>query len=103
LWDDVLRGYSAALDEQRTFLLTAGADELQDVRLLLPPIFAPPITMPPMPAEFVAWAQALMLDTQGLTELAADTLARIPAPAPRRNTAVTGEVTAGHATWDRSL
>ena len=103
VWDDVLRAYSAALDEQRTFLLTASADELQDQRVLLPPIFAPPMSMPPMPAEFVAWAQALMLDTHGLTELAADTLDRIPTPGPRRHSTVTGEVTAGHSTWDRSL
>jgi hypothetical protein len=102
LWDDVLRAYSAALDEQRAFLLTASADELQAAGVLLPPIFAPPLTMPPMPTEFVAWAQALMLDTQGLTELAADTLGRIPAPAPRRHVPSTGEVT-GSATWDRTL
>jgi hypothetical protein len=105
LWDDVLRSYAQSLDDQRSFLLTAQPDQLVDGGSWMPPTFAPPAFMPPMPDEFVGWAQALLRDTEGLAQLAAEVLERIPAPMPRalRRLPTTGEVTTGQSTWDRSM
>ncbi|MCU1360323.1 MAG: hypothetical protein JWN99_1612 [Ilumatobacteraceae bacterium] len=105
LWDDVLRAYAESLDEQRAYLLSAQPDELADSRTWMPPTFALPASMPPMPDEFASWAQALLRDTEGLAQLAADVLDSIPAPtmrAPRR-LPTTGEITNGQSTWDRSM
>jgi hypothetical protein len=103
LWDDVLRSYAASLDEQRDFLLTARPDELLDERVLLPPMFAPPASMPPMPAQFESWARALLRDTEGLALLAADALQRIPVPMNRPRRPTTGAIIGGQSTLDRSL
>ena len=104
LWDDVLRSYAASLEEQRAFLLTAHPDELLDERVSMPPTFAPPATLPPMPDEFSSWARALLHETEGLALLAADVLAQMPAPSPRpyRPAPMTGELT-GRPTWDRTM
>jgi hypothetical protein len=105
LWDDVLRSYAESLDEQRAYLLTAQPDELIDGGRWMPPMFAPPASMPPMPDEFASWARALLRETEGLARLAADVLERIPAPTPRalRPQPTTGEITTGQSTWDRSM
>ena len=105
LWDDVLRSYAQSLDEQRAYLLSAEPDDLIDGGHWLPPTFAPPASMPPMPDEFASWAHALLRDTEGLAQLAAEVLDRLPPPtlrAPRR-LPTTGEVSSGQATWDRSM
>jgi hypothetical protein len=103
LWDDVLRSYAVSLDEQRDFLLTARPDELTDERVLLPPMFAPPASLPPMPPEFASWAHALLRDTEGLAQLAADVLQRMPVPVNRLHRPTTGAITGGQSTLDRSL
>jgi hypothetical protein len=104
LWDDVLRSYAASLDEQRDFLLTARPDQLVDARVVLPPMFAPPASMPPMPPEFESWARALLRDTEGLALLAADALERMPTPINRpRRPSTTGAIIGGQSTLDRSL
>jgi hypothetical protein len=104
LWDDVLRSYAASLDEQRSFLLTAQPDELADERVWMPPTFMPPASMPPMPASFEPWARALLRDTEGLAQLAADTLERMPVPAPRQRPSMAMAATATtRPTLDRAL
>jgi hypothetical protein len=103
VWDDVLRSFAAALDDQRAFLLTAGEDDLSDVRVLLPPTFEPPASLPPMPDQFAGWARSLLAEVDGLTQFAADVLARMPAPAPRVPRLIeTGAIT-GRTAWDRSM
>ncbi|MBI5087585.1 MAG: hypothetical protein HZB15_01580 [Actinobacteria bacterium] len=101
VWEDVLRSYAAVLDEQRAFLLTAGPDDLADPRALLPPPFAPPVALPPLPAELESWAQSLAVETDGLAQLAADVLARLPVPQPPRRLPTAG--TSSSPTLDRSL
>jgi hypothetical protein len=105
LWEDVLRSYEDSLGEQRSFLMTAQPDELADTRMWMPPTFAPPASMPPMPDEFVAWAQQLLADTDALAHLAADVLDSMPPPPtrPLRRAPMTGEVAHGQSTWDRTL
>jgi hypothetical protein len=105
LWEDVLRSYEDSLDEQRSFLMSAQPDELTDTRRWMPPTFAPPTSMPPMPAAFASWAQQLLAATDELARTAADVLDRMPPPQtrPLRRGPATGEVTYGQATWDRSM
>lgn len=103
LWDDVLRSYAASLDEQRAFLLTARPDELADERVFMPPTFMPPASMPPMPTSFEPWARALLRDTEGLAQLAADALERLPAPTPRQRPAMAFASSATPSTLDKAL
>jgi hypothetical protein len=105
LWEDVLRSYEQSLDEQRTFLQNAEPDELSDTRSWMPPTFAPPASMPPMPDEFASWVRQLLVETEGLARFAADVLERLPVPSARgsRRAQATGEVSNGQSTWDRSL
>jgi hypothetical protein len=103
LWEDVLRSYALTLDEQRAFLLTAHPDELADARLLMPPPFMPPATLPPMPADLEPWAMSLARDTEGLAQLAADVLARMPLPVARPRRDALGGASARPPTLDRAL
>ena len=103
LWEDVLRSYAQSLDEQRAYLLTASPDELADGRSWMPPPFAPPATMPPMPPELESWAQALLRETEGLVQLTADALARMPLPPQRPRRPPAFGAGAGPSKLDRSL
>jgi hypothetical protein len=105
LWEDVLNSYAASLDDERSYLMSVQPDELADTRTWMPPTFAPPASMPPMPDEFVSWARALLAETEGLALMAADVLQRMPVPTTRalRRMPTTGEITNGQSTWDGSL
>ncbi|MGD9999347.1 MAG: hypothetical protein AB7L17_16725 [Ilumatobacteraceae bacterium] len=102
LWEDVLRSYASVLDEQRAFLLTAGPDDLADPRAAMPPPFAPPAAMPPMPPELESWARSLVTETEGLAQLAADVLGQLPVPRPPRRM-LRADAGSAPPTLDRSL
>lgn len=100
VWDDVLRAYESVLDEQRSYLLNLGPDDLVDRASVALPKFIPSAALPPMPASHLSWAKALLRDTEGLAGLAADLLEGVPAPAvprPRRPSAMSA------STLDRTL
>lgn len=80
VWDDVLRGYAAVLDEQRSLLLAIDLDEPLEAEVLAVPTFDPPAGMPPMPISMRSRAHALIAETEGLAELARTVLAALPAP-----------------------
>lgn len=80
VWDDLLRGYAAVLDEQRAVLLAVDFDEPLDGDTLGVPTFEPPASVPALPESLRGRARALLAETEGLTELARSVLAAHPAP-----------------------
>lgn len=88
VWDDLLRGYAAVLDEQRSVLLAVDLDEPLDRDALFVPAFEPPASVPTLPESLRGRARALLAETEGLTELARSVLAAHPAPHRRLPTAV---------------
>lgn len=101
MWDDVLRAYAAALDEHRAFLLSAQPEGLEAGFDLVPIEFAPPASMPPLPAEFAERTRSLVAETEGLKELARDLLRRHqPQASPSR--AAVGSFSAA-SRWDGRL
>jgi hypothetical protein len=75
-WDLVLRAYAAALEEHRSVLVAVGAGGPSLDGGALPPRFAPPLGLGPIPDVLVGRAEALLIETAGLidvaTELAGD-------------------------------
>ena len=80
VWDDLLRGYAAVLDEQRAMLLSVDFDEPLDGDTLVVPAFEPPASVPALPESLRGRARSLLAETEGLTELARSVLAAHPAP-----------------------
>jgi hypothetical protein len=100
VWDDVLRAYESVLDEQRSYLLNLGPDDLVARASYALPKFIPSPALPPMPASHLSWAKALLRDTEGLAALAADLLEGVPTPPvprPHRPSAMSA------STLDRTL
>jgi hypothetical protein len=51
IWNDLLRGYAEAVEQQRAYLLTSGSLDDVDEAMLVPPSFQIPAEVPPMPAS----------------------------------------------------
>jgi hypothetical protein len=79
LWEDLLRAYAEVIEQQRSFLLTAGAVEGADAAAFEPPLFEIPLDVPPLPAALESWATSLLSETAGLAEIAREILAARPA------------------------
>ncbi len=82
-WTDLLRSYSEVLEAQRALLLAVDLDDPLDADQLEVPAFVPPADAPVLPERLRHWAQALLTQTRGLAELAADVLDRHPRPLAR--------------------
>lgn len=79
IWNDLLRGYAEAVEQQRAYLLTSGSLDDVDEAMLVPPSFQIPAEVPPMPASLEPWALSLLTETAGLTEIAHQILSDRPA------------------------
>jgi hypothetical protein len=99
VWDDLLRGYAAVLDEQRAMLLAVDLDEPLDGDALGVPAFEPPASAPTLPDSLRGRAHALLAETEGLIELARSVLAAHPGPNRRQPTAAS----AGGSTLDQLI
>ncbi|MEX0846612.1 MAG: hypothetical protein WD023_02450 [Ilumatobacteraceae bacterium] len=80
VWDDLLRGYAAVLDEQRAFILAVDLDEPLDGEALIVATFDPPANAPAVPESMHGRVRALLAETEGLAELASAVLAAHPLP-----------------------
>jgi hypothetical protein len=83
-WEQALHAYSAALDEQRSALLSVEADTLAKYDAVAPPGFVPPVILQPMPAALAPWARQLMEQTDGLLQLAGELATRSEPKRPAR-------------------
>ncbi len=78
VWDDLLRAYAEAIEQQRAFLLSLSSLDRVDDETLAPPGFEIPANVLPMPASLEPWAMSLLTETAGLTELAHQMLSDRP-------------------------
>jgi hypothetical protein len=99
VWDDLLRGYAAVLDEQRAMLLAVDFDEPLDGDALIVPTFEPPASVPALPDSLRGRARALLAETEGLTELTRSVLAAHPA----RHRRLPAAVSAGDSAVDQRI
>jgi hypothetical protein len=78
VWDDLLRAYAEAVEQQRAYLLSLSSLDQVDDETLAPPMFEIPAHVPPMPTSLEAWAMSLLTETAGLAEIAHQILSDRP-------------------------
>ena len=83
-WEELLAGYSAALDEHRSVLLCIEDDVAAELDVAAAPSFTLPTGVSPMPPEVVPWAQTLMNTTDALMQLAKELATRSELHRPTR-------------------
>lgn len=76
VWTTVLHDYADVLDEHRTMLLAAAADQEAEFDIVAPPTFEPPAELPALPPDLLGWARTLVAQTNGLSALATELTAR---------------------------